>query len=866
MGGNIEMVRQRFLLCVYFFLVVGTSSIMGQNYGLEFTAREKNADYRTELDLSSLKSFRFKHDFEISFDLFLRSQVVPTSYFGYILRVIGNDQYNIDLMHNKIFVDSVDLNMVFGENTPSISYDFVDKTHFDHWINIRLRFSISKNELDFILPDTSFTKSGIPIDYDHTIKFVFGACNQGHFKTRDIPPFNLRDIKITENNKLKYHWPLNEYEGTEARDLIHNRIALVRNPNWIKKMHLNWTKSFEYSMKGNVLVAANSDDEKVYLIGDEKMLIYSLLDDSSETITFKSQLTQSSREQAVYSSSTNSIYCYNVDEHEISIFNLMSQEWHFNNSEDEKLKGFRHHNKFLSKSDSLLYIFGGYGYHRYSNFVQQVNLHTNEWRIFDMEWEEIFKPRYLAALGESEDTVYLLGGYGSPSGDQMINPQVFPELLAYSITDNRFMHKFDLKLPKDDYVFGNSMIIDATSRNYYALAFSQFKVDNSLRLVRGNLDRPTIELMADEIGYTHYDTKSFVDLFYFPTSDYMVTYTGIVDEDGNTEVELNRLKFPPNSMPIQLETSLILNQRNTIIVLALFSIIAVVSLIYFKKKNKKENFIKKNDSSSEDEIEEWKLILDKLGLSKVKNMGVHCFGGFRVFDAERKDITGEFTPLLKELYLLILLHTLKDDKGISSDWLLEILWFDKGLESARNNRAVNVAKLRAILERVGNCEITHNTGYWKIISHEPQIYNDYQECIKITQSIQNPTKHDIIKLIQIAGKGPFLGNVSYEWLDAFKSNTSDSIINTLIRFSDSLDIKHDAHLIIQITDCIFNFDSINEDAMILRCKAQNALGSHSSSKTNYNRFRKEYKNLYGEDYSISFKNVITKSRSEIINN
>lgn len=122
-----------------------------------------------------------------------------------------------------------------------------------------------------------------------------------------------------------------------------------------------------------------------------------------------------------------------------------------------------------------------------------------------------------------------------------------------------------------------------------------------------------------------------------------------------------------------------------------------------------------------------------------------------------------------------------------------------------------------------------------------------------------------MKLIKITRKGPLLGNVNYEWLDSFKSTTSDNIINSLIRFSDTLELKHDARLIIQMADCIFNFDSINEDAMILKCKAHHELGSQSLPKSTYSSFKREYKTLYGEEYAVSFKDVISKSKSDIIN-
>lgn len=850
---------------ILILLFLGIPNIYGQNYGLQFTAREKNLDYRTELDLNPLKSFTPKEDFELSFDFLLRKKANPSSYFGYILRVISNDQYHIDLMHNKIFVDSVDLNVVFAQNTSPISYNFDSATHFNHWINIRMQFNISKNELKIILPDTTFLRSDIPIDYKQSLKFVFGACDYGPFKARDIPPFDLRDVKIIVNKKLQYHWPLDEHSGSEAVDFIHHEVALVRNPNWIKQMHLEWKQTFKQSMKGRAFVAVNQEKEIIYLITEEELIDFSVSDDSYGIIKYKNSPTLLHGSQAVYFSKTNSIYCYNINSKVISVLDLTSQTWNTTKSASNGGGGYHHHNKYLSHLDSTLYLFGGYGYHQYKNEVQSINLITKEWSILEENWDEIYKPRYLAALGEKQDTLYILGGYGSPSGDQMINPQNYHELLAYSIKDNRFVHKFDLEMPVDDFVFGNSMVIDSVNNHYYALALSRFKVDNALQLIRGDLDDPSIELMADEIPITHSDINSYVDLFYFPTSKYLVAYNSTTDGSGTTSIEVHKLNFPPNSTPIELETSSIINQRSIIIVLIVLSIIAFIAYIYLKNRNSNKRALKNQVLSPRHEVEDSKQILDELRYVELENHGIHCFGGFRVFDVNGYDITGKFTPLLKELFLLILLHTLKDGKGISSEKLTEILWYDKGPEKAANNRAVNLGKLRTILQEIGQCEITHDTGYWKIVCDSSEIFNDYQECIRITQKIQTPTKQDVLKLIKITKKGPFLGNVSYEWLDAFKSTSSENTIETLIVFAEKLNIKEDAHLIILIADCICNFDNISEEAMILKCKAHHVIGSHSLSKSTYINFIKEYKKLYDEEYAVAFGDIISKSRSEIIN-
>ena len=85
------------------------------------------------------------------------------------------------------------------------------------------------------------------------------------------------------------------------------------------------------------------------------------------------------------------------------------------------------------------------------------------------------------------------------------------------------------------------------------------------------------------------------------------------------------------------------------------------------------------------------------------------------------------------LFLIIFLHSMKNDKGISSLRIIEILWFDKSGQSARNNLSVNITKLKNILLNLDGCELTHETGYWKI--HQGQdIYNEYCEVESIVNS------------------------------------------------------------------------------------------------------------------------------------
>ena len=184
------------------------------------------------------------------------------------------------------------------------------------------------------------------------------------------------------------------------------------------------------------------------------------------------------------------------------------------------------------------------------------------------------------------------------------------------------------------------------------------------------------------------------------------------------------------------------------------------------------------------------------------------------------------------------------------------MWYDKSETSARNNRAVNIAKLKGICNEIGNCDISKKTGYWKINFSESEITSDYLEFLNITSSTENLDIERINHLISITEKGAFLFNVHYDWLDDFKAFVSDKIVDTLVEFGHSIDVKENADFIIHLADSVFNFDIVNEEAMILKCKAQNFQGKHSLANATYEKFCKEYSVMYGQNYEKGFLEIL----------
>ena len=86
---------------------------------------------------------------------------------------------------------------------------------------------------------------------------------------------------------------------------------------------------------------------------------------------------------------------------------------------------------------------------------------------------------------------------------------------------------------------------------------------------------------------------------------------------------------------------------------------------------------------------------------------------------------------------------------------------------------------------------------------------------------------------------------------------SNQVIDTLIEYSQKLDGDKDDKLLLEIADAVFMYDSINQEALVIKCSVLNKKGKYSLARTWYDHFVKEYKNLYAENYPRTFEDVIS---------
>jgi DNA-binding SARP family transcriptional activator len=841
-----------------FIVVIFNQNSYGQSYGLGFHSHEVVQEKRTSLDLSPEKTLCFKDNFEISFDLtFYPNRAV---YFGYIIRIIEDDHRNIDLVYNAQALKN-HFNLIVGDKLTKTAFDIEPNSLFNHWNKLSIKFDCDNDRIIFKSGNITFTEKNMHLKRNACYKILFGVNNYKQFQTTDVPPMKLRDIRIVNNGSLKYNWPLNEEFGQVAHEIYSQNDGRVVYPLWITALHHDWQPAQPIEVNGVASVAFDPKKEIVYVIGSDS--VYSYQADSSlwkSTAYSSGKLILNQGNQSVFDPYDNNIYNFYLflNKKFIAKYHVTTHTWD-KKFEAGDVSDFWHLNKSISINDSSLYLFGGYGHLVYKNTVQQYHFNSHTWENI-VPKGDFFMPRYLAALGATDkgDTAYILGGYGNSSGQQILNPKNMYDMMRFTVKDKTFKKMFTLKDGDNDFAMANSLVIDSHSNSYYGLIFPQYKYNSTLQLIHGSLSKPDYTLVGNSIPYNFHDVHSFADLYYCEASKKFIAVTLLRSESNKTRVNIYTLLSPPFGSGPKIQAAKKSNYWYYITGLLLIAI--TITLVYIKRRKTHNTILLQQTAIHGVEHDaEASGITNKV---KVYNSGgpfknsIFLFGDLQVFDAEEVDITKYFTPLIKELFLIILLYSVKRGRGLSSEKLNEILWFDKDAKSARNNRSVNIAKLKSLLDRLSYCSLSKDTGYWMIDIDFNNVHVDYFDYLSIVRDKALLDIERIKFLSTITQRGSFLLNNEYEWLDSFKSEISNEVIDTYLHYAHSLDAVHDAELLIEITGYIFYFDPVNEEATILKCKALSSLGKHSLAKHTFENFMKEYKVIYGEAFKRDFHDIL----------
>jgi hypothetical protein len=693
------------------------------------------------------------HDiFSLEFDFFMRDEIVK---FGYIFRMISNKDENFDFIVNN------ESQFLFVVNNQDFQFSIIPFS--EKWNHVTISFDKKQNNIKFHFNDET-------IDCKHDLKSLkllnisFGSCDFKNFRTNDVAPLILKNVKVNQNNKAIHHWALDKHGINVVYDELKNKPSIACNAYWLMDKHVYWKKVTQLETEIFPQITFDSVTNHLYVLNNSEILKYSLITDSMAVfLNSGNKPVNKFYNRLLFNPLSGKLLYYGFKTNKISSYNFAKRTWtSWEDSEEET--DHAHHNRYISAANSSLYLFGGYGHYKYNSDFFRINLETNERIATDLSY--MITPRYLAAMGGNKDgsKIYILGGRGAEMGRQELSPKNFSDLFEIDLNLNKIKYLFDIteKGGDEGNVYSNNLVMTDNDSCFYVLAYPNNKYSSSITLKKVNLKSQEVKNLADSIEFYFRDVTAFCDLYYSPRLSQLVAVTAYSEDQKMPVVNVYTLDVPPLPVNDVIQT-IYPSSNKTIILLIIAGITILLLLFIFKRKllRKTKNNIPVD--APVDAMPDSKIEMENF-FYNIKKKSILFLGGFQVFDKNGNDITGEFKPTLKHILVLIVLYTVKDKKGISSSKLQEFLWFDKPEESARNNRSVNMRKLRVLLQSLDDVDITSESGYWTI-SLPNDVLLDYKEALRLMDKIQeekNVKKDDLLRLLELLGAGNLLPNIQLE--------------------------------------------------------------------------------------------------------
>ncbi len=239
---------------------------------------------------------------------------------------------------------------------------------------------------------------------------------------------------------------------------------------------------------------------------------------------------------------------------------------------------------------------------------------------------------------------------------------------------------------------------------------------------------------------------------------------------------------------------------------------------------------------------------------------VKLFGTFQISTAKDGNLTGKFSPLLRQLLAFFILNQAETGDGTGIKKLTDTFWPGVAPDKAKENRGANLKKLRRLLDDIEGIAISYQDKKWYFESGEDTRVDVFQYAglkkLIRQQAASGQVEHDLtIDFLEVVRPGNILQNIEAEWLDAYKSAVADEVIGLLFLLLKSVTSQE---LKIELARTILKFDPLNEEALKQMLTGFIGQGNHGQARQCYDDFCRKYLALYNEPYPVAFREIIKK--------
>ena len=837
-----------YLYKTLFFLILTTRFLDAKAQGLLFNSNDSLLTKRTSFHVFSTDVPEFRNYISINFDLSLWDN----AHLGYVFNLSEKDNsYSLSYlyMNGKGFLN---FNIDRKSNKIQIPLD-ASMLKKGKWMKIRIDLDLKNDKVKLYINDKFYQANELGFKDKIECNLIFG---KNQFYT-EVPNMAIKNLSVGDDTKT-YVFPLDEWKGTAVHDQEGYITGTVENPVWLINESYFWKPVYTQYFKEVVGLNFNAIDQNLFIFKKDSLVTFDSESKRAIAVPYQNKLpVPMVLGKSIFNTKENKCYLYELFDIPKGMPSVAALNMDRNNLKWQSIgktilpQQRHHHNMFYNLEEDTIYLFGGYGAYRYYNNFLKYDQGKDSWEAVTFKGDNIM-PRFFAATGSSDnnDEIFLFGGYGNESGNQVVGGKQFYDLYRINLKTHTAKKAWSIHPPgKEVFVPANNLILSPDKKYFYALCYPHEIAKTELRLYKFSIKDGSYEVVSAPIPVTSERIESDINLFFnHKTNEFFCTVQEFTDRI-NSSIKIYSLLAPPVSNLVYLK-SINPPQKSHYLLLYLgigsVIVVGVFLMVILRRKP-----VYDSDSL----VPEISALLpsEKQSVTKNKN-AIYLLGEFVVYNKNGKDITYLFSPKIKQLFILILLNS--RDYGVTSKKISLLLWPDKDVTKTKNIKGVTFNHLRSIISDLNGIElIFQNDNYLFKVSDE--FFCDYYfiiDTIKGSQSVAN--EQQILEHFDLISRGSLLAEMTDQWLDDFKNNYEELLIAALqpilIRHYKSDDLR----LVPDLAKLILDIDPFNDIALKYKLKGLRKLKGIDHAHKTYDQFAAEYKRSFGTDYHTSFEKII----------
>lgn len=667
-------------------------------YGLRFRGAASPIDERTSYDVFAHSCPSFKDYFDLEFNMALYS----TESVGYVLRVKGADEGQIF----NLFFDFRGDDILFRLNQEGKCVLIalpVSKAEAmkSHWFKVKIAFNLKQDEITLKIHDQEKVCKGVLLSDEFSPKIVFGKSDH----IIDVPEIAVD--KLVVNAEHTYTFPLDEADGESVCNQEGTLYGKVENPIWLINEAYHWRKEGGFASASEAGSCYNADRNEIYYFNRDSLFVYNMETGSTSAKAFAERCpVKLFLAGSFFDSGSERLYAYEVytengdSEPMIASLDLHTLGWRVESYSRLSMQ-LHHHCSYYDAVRKRYTIFGGFGNMYYSNKFYMFNAEEERWNTLGSLSGDFLCPRYFSSAGylDSNHSVYIFGGMGNESGDQVIGRRYFHDFYKVDLQEMRVQKLWDISEGQPNMVPAQDMVI-LNDSCFYVLRYPESVSNSFLHLYRFSVEDGSCHILGDSIPIYSDKITTNARLYYNERQSRLFVTVQETSDDVSSKFSVYSLLFPPVSLEKYTANNGGGNASHVWLVLVA-AVVAVaggsVWIVYKRHRNSGKGEDGKAVRQDKEQLPEASDVkVEKMAVDTGTVNSMYLFGDFSVFDRNGRNISYMFSLRIKQIFCLILRYS--DADGISSKQLSDLIWPDKPKDKVKNSRGVAINHLRKILK------------------------------------------------------------------------------------------------------------------------------------------------------------------------